>query len=36
MKPFENFLVAYIDFFTKFLKIAAFRGFLENIITNMY
>lgn len=36
IKPFENFFVVHIDFFNKFLKITAFRSFLENIRTNTY
>lgn len=36
MKPFENFFGVHIEFFTKFLKIAAFGNFLENPRSNMY
>lgn len=34
-ESFWEFLV-HIDSFTKFLKIATFRVFSENIVTNMY
>lgn len=35
MKAFENFFVVHIEFFTRFLKVAAFGGFKENTRSNM-